>query len=131
MDKMDLALSEIGRVLKPGGLAWISEPVYAGELNEILRLFHDENGAGSGLCCNPALGQRRSPLTRQTTILFHPGHFEFFEHFEKRWIQVTHTDHRLFSPELHAAVRSRLEKHMTRQGADFSGPLRVDILRKG
>ena len=42
VDKMDLALSEIVRVLKPGGLAWISEPVYAGEFNDILRLFHDE-----------------------------------------------------------------------------------------
>jgi SAM-dependent methyltransferase len=39
---MDTALSEIARVLKPGGLAWISEPVFAGELNEIMRLFHDE-----------------------------------------------------------------------------------------
>ncbi len=39
---MAQSLQEIARVLKPGGMAWLSEPVYAGEFNEILRLFHDE-----------------------------------------------------------------------------------------
>ena len=42
MEHMDTALGEIARVLKPGGLAWISEPVFAGDLNEVFRLFHDE-----------------------------------------------------------------------------------------
>lgn len=41
-DKMDAAFKEIHRVLKPGGWAWISEPVYAGAFNEVIRLFHDE-----------------------------------------------------------------------------------------
>ena len=42
VERMDHAMAEICRVLKPGGLAYISEPVFAGEFNEILRLFHDE-----------------------------------------------------------------------------------------
>ena len=36
------ALSEAARVLKPGGHLYVSEPIYDGELNEVLRLFNDE-----------------------------------------------------------------------------------------
>ncbi|MBN8764513.1 MAG: class I SAM-dependent methyltransferase, partial [Thiobacillus sp.] len=42
LERMDDVFSEIRRVLKPGGMAYISEPVYAGDFNEIIRLFHDE-----------------------------------------------------------------------------------------
>ena len=42
VSEMDTALAEIARVLVPGGLAYISEPVFAGELNDIIRIFNDE-----------------------------------------------------------------------------------------
>lgn len=129
-DKMDLALSEIHRVLKPGGLAWISEPVYAGEFNNILRLFHDERevreAAFSAVRRSVEAGQFQ--LVRQR-FFSTPGHFDSFEQFEERIIRVTHTDHKL-SPELHATVRQQFETHMTALGANFLNPLRVDILRK-
>jgi ubiquinone/menaquinone biosynthesis C-methylase UbiE len=41
-DLLDTALEEVRRVLVLGGLAYISEPVFAGEYNEIMRIFHDE-----------------------------------------------------------------------------------------
>ena len=128
--KMDLALSEIHRVLKPDGLAWISEPVYAGAFNEILRLFHDERevreAAFSAVCRTVETGHFQ--LVRQR-FFSTPGHFDNFEQFEERIIRVTHTDHQL-SPELHATVRRQFESHLTPTGAIFFNPLRVDILRK-
>ena len=36
------AMQEIVRVLKPGGLAYFSEPVYSGSFNDLMRLVHDE-----------------------------------------------------------------------------------------
>lgn len=129
-DKMDLALSEIRRVLKPGGLAWISEPVYAGEFNEILRLFHDEKEVREAAfaAVRRAVDDGRFTLVRQR-FFSAPGHFDSFAQFEERVIRVTHTDHRL-SPELQATVRLKFEAHLTATGANFRNPLRVDILRK-
>ncbi|MGM0477542.1 MAG: class I SAM-dependent methyltransferase, partial [Pseudomonadota bacterium] len=43
VEAMDAAMAEVARVLRPGGLAYISEPVFAGDFNEVLRLFHDES----------------------------------------------------------------------------------------
>ena len=42
VELMSASMQEIRRVLKPGGFAYISEPIFAGKFNDILRLFHDE-----------------------------------------------------------------------------------------
>mgnify|MGYP003735194541 CR=1 FL=1 len=39
---MRQALAEVARVLRNGGHLYVSEPVYAGPLNEIVRVFNDE-----------------------------------------------------------------------------------------
>lgn len=41
-EALDQALDEIHRVLRPGGHVWVSEPLFAGPFNEMMRLFHDE-----------------------------------------------------------------------------------------
>jgi ubiquinone/menaquinone biosynthesis C-methylase UbiE len=129
-DKMDSAFSEIHRVLKPGGLAWISEPVYAGAFNEVLRLFHDERQVREAAfaATQRAVTEGRFQLVRQRFFSV-ASHFRDFSQFEEQVIRVTHTDHCL-SPELNEAVRQKFESHMTSSGAHFHNPLRVDILRK-
>ena len=42
LDLLDQALSEVARVLRPGSLFYVSEPIYGGALNEIVRIYNDE-----------------------------------------------------------------------------------------
>lgn len=130
VDMMNQAMVEIRRVLKPGGLAYISEPVYAGEFNEILRLFHDEKTVREAAFAAVQRAVQCGMFELVGQKFFNtPGHFDSFEQFEERILKVTHTHHQL-SPELYQAVRAKFMRHMTAQGADFLNPIRVDLLRK-
>ncbi|MFN3397502.1 MAG: class I SAM-dependent methyltransferase [Sulfurimicrobium sp.] len=128
--RMDQAMAEIARVLRPGGLAYISEPVFAGEFNEILRLFHDEKAVREAAfsAIERAVSAGIFELEKQK-FFSTPSRYETFGHFEERILNVTHTEHRL-SPDLYRQVRERFLRHMTPQGADFEMPLRVDLLRR-
>lgn len=130
VELMDQALSEIARVLKPGGLAWISEPVYAGNLNEVFKLFHDEKvvreAAFAAVC--KAVNDGRLALEKE--LFFNTrSFFDSFEQFDARMIRVTHSNHQL-SPELYQRVREKFESFLTPEGATFLNPQRVDLLRK-
>lgn len=128
--KMDDVLSEIARVLKPGGLAWISEPIYAGELNDIMRLFYDEEAVRRAACTAVGKAVDSGHLVLEKQLFFSTrSQFESFEQFEARMIRVTHTNHQL-SPELHQQVRERFMAYLSPEGATFYNPQRVDLLRK-
>ncbi len=130
MPLMDQALSEIARVLKPGGLAWISEPVYAGELNEVFKLFHDEKIVREAAFAAICRAVERGPLLSEQQWFFNTrSFFEDFDQFDRRMIQVTHTNHQL-DPALYAQVKGRFESYLGPEGATFLNPQRVDLLRK-
>ena len=124
---MDAALSEIRRVLKPGGVAYISEPVYAGDFNDILRLFHDEKAVREAAFAAEVKAVSTHTLSLVTqTFFLQPMHFEDFSQFENQTLKVTHTEHKL-SPALLDAVRTRFSQHMSSDGANFKMPIRVDL----
>ncbi|WP_412480018.1 class I SAM-dependent methyltransferase [Azonexus sp. IMCC34839] len=130
MPLMDQALSEIARVLKPGGLAWISEPVYAGELNEVFKLFHDEKIVREAAFAAICRAVERGPLVSEQQLFFNTrSFFENFDQFDRRMIQVTHTNHRL-DTTLYAQVKAKFESYLGPEGATFLNPQRVDLLRK-
>lgn len=130
LDLLNQALAEVRRVLRPQGLLYVSEPVFAGALNEVMRLFHDEEvvraAALSAMQAAVASGgwEQVSELTFET-----PVHYRDFAEFEQRMIGVTFVSHQLDAATL-AAVRERFEPHMTAAGAHFVRPMRVNLLRR-
>ena len=130
VEQMDQALKEIARVLKPGGLAWISEPVYAGDFNDILRLFHDEKVVREKAFAAVSQAVEQGLLGLDKQYFFNTrSQFDDFEQFDARMIRVTHSNHQL-SPELYQQVQAQFTAHLTPEGATFLNPQRVDLLRK-
>jgi len=130
MDLMDQSMREIRRVLKPGGVVYISEPVFAGEFNEILRLFHDEQKVREAAfnAVKKAVDEGLFNLAEE--MFFNsPMQFDGFADFEDRIIGATHTEHRL-DEDLYQQVRQRFEAHVGDDGAHFLMPVRVDLLEK-
>ncbi len=127
---MPAAFSEIRRVLKPGGLAYISEPVFAGDFNEILRLFNDEQRVREQAfaAVRSVVASGQFELIEQA-FFNTPVKFEDFAEFERVILGVTHTRLRL-SSEVLDEVQRRFDRHLTAQGARFAQPMRVDLLRR-
>ncbi len=127
---MAQALREIARVLKPNGLAWISEPVYAGAFNDIVRLFHDEKIVRelAFQALEQAVAAGELELVQQIFCNTETRFADFAE-FETRIIKVTHTQHRL-DDALYQQVQERFNTHVGAEGAKFPNPARFDVLRK-
>jgi ubiquinone/menaquinone biosynthesis C-methylase UbiE len=130
MELMDEAFSEIHRVLKPEGIVYISEPIFDGELNEIVRLFHNEEKVRQAAFDATQRAVESDKFTLLDEIFFHEiVKYADFDEFEKRVINVSYETHSL-SQKLMQQIRGEFEKHMTPEGASFEKPKRVDLLQK-
>ncbi len=126
---MDQGFRELHRVLKPGGLAYISEPVYEGELNGIMRLFHDECEVREAAFSATLRAADQGLFRHQAQHFFAaPGHYPDWESFEQRMLNVTHTEHQI-DPELYQRIKRAFCAHLGEDGAHFMKPSRVDLLR--
>jgi len=128
---MDRAFEEIARVLRPGGLAYISEPVYAGDFNDILRLFNDERVVREAAFEATRRAVERGLLRLEEEIHFYAvTRFNGFEEFDSRILGVTHSTFDIDEP-LYEEIKARFMPHVGKDGiAEFLTPLRVDLLRR-
>ena len=130
IESMMQSMQEIHRVLKPGGFLYISEPIFDGEFNEVLRLFHDEQQVRLAAFQTTKTAVEKNIFRLSEQVFFNaPVFFEDIDEFEKKVINVTHSKHQL-SAELLKQTKDRFNKHVKDDGAHFAMPIRVDLLQK-
>jgi SAM-dependent methyltransferase len=124
------ALGEVARVLRPGGHLYVSEPVYGGPLNEVIRLFNDERvvRAAAQAALDTVLHSGAWEQTAERRFAL-PVHFTNFADFEQRMMRPTFADHRIDHAKL-AEVRAAFEPHIGSDGARFTRPMHVRLLRR-
>ncbi len=127
---MDQALREIHRVLVPGGFLYVSEPVYWGDFNAVMRLIDDERLVREAAfeALRNAVDAGRFDLVDE--VFFESeGTYPDWASFAARFIDVTHSERNLDAARL-AEIRAAFERHLTPQGARLWKPHRVDLLRR-
>jgi len=130
MPLMAQALGEVARVLRPHGLLYVSEPVYDGALNEVIRVYNDEGvvRAAAQAALDAALrsGAWEQVAERRFEM---PVHFSDFAEFEQRMMRPTYADHRIDDAKL-ASARAAFEPRLGPEGAHFTRPMHVRLLRR-
>lgn len=127
---MKQALEEVRRVVRAGGHLYVSEPVYSGPLNEILRLFNDERDvrlAAQAAVDDALISQVWTQVAERRFET--PVRFNDFADFERRMLRPTYANHRIDDVTV-GAVRELFEPHCRGDGAYFTRPMHVRLLRR-
>lgn len=131
LDLLDRALSEVARVLRPGSLFYVSEPIYGGALNEIVRLYNDEGvvrpAAQAALDRAVAKGEHWQQVAEYRFA--QAVHYANFDEFAKRMLYPTFADHSI-DDAITARVQAAFEPHCTAAGASFVRPMHVRLLQR-
>jgi ubiquinone/menaquinone biosynthesis C-methylase UbiE len=130
MALLNQALGEAARVLRPHGLLYVSEPIYAGAFNDVVRVFNDEGvvraAAQAALDAAIKAGAWEQVAERRFEM---PVRFKDFAEFEQRVMRPTFADHHLDDAKI-AATRAVFEPYQRTDGAHFMRLMHVRLLRK-
>lgn len=130
-DLMPKALSEIKRVLKPNGLVYISEPLFSGNQNKLIAMFHDEEQVridafeAIKTCVNNNDLKLFKEIFFQTEITY-----KSFKDFKEKQMNLTFNKDTA-DIKLEEKIQQKYDSFSDHEGsANFLKPFRVDILQK-
>ncbi|MFK7992971.1 MAG: class I SAM-dependent methyltransferase [Granulosicoccus sp.] len=128
-DKYAAVFEEIHRILKPGGYVYAIEPVASGDLNEVMRLFHDEQLVRES--AQKALDSFGARYFDQVDVITYriPIKYGSWEEYAARYVSKSfNTDYT--EAEVRAdAVRDRFIELGEKTAYAFESPMKVTYLR--
>lgn len=121
--------AEVLRVLKPDAFCYVMEPVAAGELNEVMRLFHDEVQVRDA--AQRALEAHAMPHFASVDVIEYSTRVKYdsWEHFANRYAGKTFNANYTEADVRAEHVRERFMELGEPTQFEFNSPVRVTWLR--
>jgi len=121
--------NEALRVLKPDGFLYIMEPVASGDLNEVMRLFHEE--APVRAAAQTAIDSLAVPHFSQVDVIEYstPTSYDSWEDFAKRYVGKTFNNDYTEAQVRDDRVRDKFLEVGEHKQFKFESPMRVTWLR--
>jgi SAM-dependent methyltransferase len=121
-DRMGAALQECARVLRPGGVAYVAEPLYQGEFNALIALVDDEREVRA--LAQDALASTTALVHERTVFYDAPLRLESFDALRRMVVSADPA-----RAERFAAREGELRAGFAAMSANTS-PMRADLLRR-
>jgi len=124
--KLEAALAEARRLLRPSGRLYVAEPLAEGLHQYVIELFHDETAARNAAAA--ALARFARPLfaAARTSTYFDRREIPDFDAFAERMIANMRFNGYTREAVLAPAVRQRFAEASTKNGGKFDQPVRID-----
>lgn len=125
-----VVFQEMNRILKPEGFVYVMEPVAAGDLNEVMRLFHDEHAVRQS--AQNALDQFGDQYFRQADIITYriPVQYRSWEEYASRYASKSYNTNYTEAQVRADAVRDRFIELGEPRGYAFESPMKITYLQK-
>jgi ubiquinone/menaquinone biosynthesis C-methylase UbiE len=123
--KLDAALAEARRVLRPAGRLYVAEPIAEGPHQYVMELFHDETSVRKA--AGDALSRSAKPrfTTDRISRYVDPRRFTDFDDFAGRMIASMRFNGYTKEAVLAPAVRNRFAETFAAHDGKFDQPVRI------
>lgn len=130
-EKLEPALAEARRLLRPSGRLYVAEPLAQGPNHQVIALFHDETAVRATAAA--ALARCARPLFAAGRTLTYSERRSIpdFETFAQRMIANMRFNGYTKEAVLAPAVRQRFAETHAAHGGQFDQPVRIDCFGPG